>query len=61
MAHILGEEAFRALVLLRVPDAPVPLALAESTKNRAQSATKKSGYYCCSRCSSALWRSAESG
>lgn len=58
-AHILGEEACRALHLLKVPDKKIQRALAEATagmQERLNPYAYKEGIYCCGRCSAALWR-----
>ena len=62
--HVLGEEACRALRLLRVRDATVRGALdratAAMTERLLESAktcrANRRGMYCCARCSPALWR-----
>jgi hypothetical protein len=63
-AHILGEEACRALILLSAPAAGVRKALADASAgmirrlrgsgDRARAA--KTGMYCCGTCSASLWR-----
>jgi len=58
-AHILGEEACRALNILKVPDADVSGALAAATsgiQERIDEHTYETGIYCCGKCSVALWR-----
>jgi len=67
-AHILGEEACRALILLNVKDKPVQMALDRATaglverlkQSRLHGRTAMGqawyGGYCCIRCSCALWR-----
>lgn len=58
-AHILGEEACRALHLLKVPDKKVQRALEEATagmQERLDLYAYKEGIYCCGKCSAALWR-----
>lgn len=71
-AHILGEEACRALILLGVKPAPVRDALEEATAGMARrfraewSREQKAGRpwlgrYCCSKCSVALWRHLAAG
>jgi len=65
--HILGEEALRALVMLRrgrvASDAAVGLALEQASEaiDRRLTAHERRpsglvGHYCCMRCSVALWR-----
>jgi len=58
--HILGEEACRALILLRVPDREVREALEGASRGMAArllaSRDRARGMYCCARCSVALWR-----
>ena len=62
-AHILGEEASRALILLGVGKAEVRTALSHATAGmlarlrESESAGMSSrGFYCCAMCSCALWR-----
>jgi len=59
-AHILGEEACRALILLDVPLAGVRDALARATdgimKRVANVNEPRYGTYCCGKCSVAYWR-----
>jgi hypothetical protein len=58
IAHILGEEACRALVLLGIKDRPVQEALAAAMKDIATFGDPRSrGFFCCATCSMALWRS----
>ena len=67
--HILGEEASRALRLLRVPDRKVMHALEEADDGlmrclaRAAEDPRKAnpGLYCCGKCSVGLWRNLLSG
>ena len=58
-AHILGEEASRALILLKVRSSAVQEALRESTDSmlkRLDYEDRKPGPYCCGICSVSLWR-----
>ena len=61
-AHILGEEAVRALILLDVPDRAVRDALAraqEGMNARLRDSAARGyqlGRYCCGICSAAYWR-----
>jgi hypothetical protein len=58
-AHILGEEACRALVLLDVRESAVKDALrlaTEGMKSRLGPADCAPGMYCCGTCSVAYWR-----
>ena len=58
-AHVLGQEACRALILLDVPAAKVRTALQRASQWQtalAGSADEAQGTYCCGRCSVALWR-----
>ena len=58
-AHVLGEEACRALILLDVPLASVRRALARATEGmmaRLGTQALETGMYCCATCSVALWR-----
>jgi hypothetical protein len=61
-AHVLGEEAMRALILLDVPDRAVQAALArapEGMNARLRDAEARGyavGKYCCGTCSAAFWR-----
>ena len=60
-AHILGEEACRALILLSAPAAGVRKALADASAgmiHRLDSSPRnvKTGTYCCGTCSASLWR-----
>ncbi len=65
MAHILGEEACRALILLNVADSAVRQALgraSESLMARLQECEDpRPGFYCCGRCTVALWRHLAAG
>ncbi|MCC7146622.1 MAG: hypothetical protein IT443_09265 [Phycisphaeraceae bacterium] len=58
-AHILGEEACRALILLNVKDKPIREALEQTTAAfiaavRLRERTKP--IFCCGKCSVAMWR-----
>ena len=59
-AHILGEEACRALILLGTSQVGVQDALERSTEWLrawlAEGQEARTGRYCCCRCSVALWR-----
>ncbi len=67
--HILGEEASRALRLLRVADAAVTSALSRADEGvhgflaRAGHAAREQspGWYCCGKCTVGLWRNLLSG
>ncbi len=67
--HILGEEASRALRLLRVTDAAVKSALERANQGvhgflaRAghDAKNQKPGWYCCGKCTVGLWRNVLSG
>lgn len=54
--HILGEEACRALMLLRPLDADAEAALARSQAWLREPEMTGQGHYCCGICSVALWR-----
>jgi hypothetical protein len=65
--HILGEEACRALRLLRVSEPKIDGALqrasegvhgflARAAKDATDPKRKNPGYYCCGKCSVGLWR-----
>lgn len=71
-AHILGEEACRALILLNVTDKPVQAALDRATAGLVERLKQSRldavamghtwyGGYCCTRCSCALWRHMAAG
>jgi hypothetical protein len=66
-AHILGEEACRALILLDVQDNDVRSALdhaSHSMMDRLKAAEENygfSGFYCCGTCTPSLWRHLASG
>lgn len=57
-AHILGEEAARALLLLgaRGRDRAALDRAVESIFERMSSSSPDAGWYCCAKCSAALWR-----
>lgn len=61
-AHILGEEAVRALILLDVSDRAVKAALARAQEGMnarlrdAEARGHQVGRYCCGICSAAYWR-----
>lgn len=65
MAHILGEEACRALILLDVQGENVRRSLEAASagmmRRLKNSRTPMDGTYCCSRCSVALWRHLAAG
>ena len=65
LAHVLGEEAGRALRLLRAPQATVRDALHRADTSMgerlARSGYPESGRYCCSTCSVAVWRHLAAG
>jgi hypothetical protein len=62
VAHILGEESCRILVLLQVNDQPVQEALNRALQGFARRLTESEqhgyhlGTYCCGTCSVAYWR-----
>ena len=57
-AHIIGEEACRALILLNATGKDVADALSEATAGMLGRLRKeiRPGMYCCGKCSCALWR-----
>lgn len=62
-AHVLGEEACRALILLEISEPTVLSALEEAEagiRERVEASEKRSpnsmGWYCCGTCSVAFWR-----
>lgn len=65
IAHVLGEEACRALILLNVAGAPVRKALdsaSEGIMTRLRVCDDRGpGFYCCGRCTVALWRHLAAG
>src|SRR5678816_299998 len=62
IAHVLGEEACRTLILLGVRTAPVRRTLERATAGiLARLGGNDSGIYCCGRCSAALWRRMAAG
>ena len=59
MAHVLGEEACRALILLDVAGGGVEKALDRATLGMARRLKPRDllrGTYCCGKCTCALWR-----
>jgi len=71
-AHVLGEEASRALILLDVKRASIRDALARATEGmleRLRDAERRErnmgrtwlGQYCCGKCTAALWRHLAAG
>ena len=62
IAHILGEESCRALILLNVTTPAVKEALNRATAGmlgrlrQSENAGKVQGLYCCGKCSAAYWR-----
>lgn len=71
-AHVLGEEACRALILLKAPGKEVRRALAAagdgiaarlagSEQREANAGRPFHGRYCCGKCSVALWRHLAAG
>ncbi len=67
ISHVLGEEACRCLVLLKVPDVRTRDALALATQgmlqrlNQAEAEGYSLGMYCCGTCSVAYWRHLAAG
>ncbi len=61
-AHILGEEACRALILLKAPNPGIQEALARARVGMltrlldAEARGGTRGMYCCGKCSVAMWR-----
>ena len=58
-SHMLGQEACRALILLKAPGAEIRKALKQASQWQqwlAGSRDARSGTYCCGKCSVALWR-----
>lgn len=55
-AHILGQEACRAMILLDSRGAGCRTALAEAEGWMSDLRTMRGGMYCCATCSCALWR-----
>jgi hypothetical protein len=59
-AHVLGEEAARALILLDVDEAAVREALRRATDNITPHLEPldrpRAGFYCCGKCTVAYWR-----
>ncbi len=62
-AHILGEEACRALILLNVKNPQVQQALANATAGMLGRlpGERRIGMYCCGICSVSLWRHLAAG
>jgi len=66
-AHILGEEACRALILLDIQDSDVRSALDHASQgimSRLKSSEDTygiSGFYCCGTCTPSLWRHLAAG
>jgi hypothetical protein len=62
ISHVLGEEACRSLILLKIPDADTKAALAQATNgmlrrlNLSEAEGYNPGMYCCGTCSVAYWR-----
>jgi hypothetical protein len=58
VAHILGEEACRALILLDVSALTVRMALQRASLGMLTrlGESRQKGMYCCGKCSAALWR-----
>jgi hypothetical protein len=60
IGHILGEEASRALILLKSKDTEVQDTLKSATegmlKRIDEYGPKNRGFYCCGICSASLWR-----
>ena len=62
IAHILGEESCRALILLNVTGTDVKEALNRATVGmlgrlrQSENAGRVQGLYCCGKCSAAYWR-----
>jgi len=59
-AHVLGEEACRALILLDVKDAQVQSALRQATEGMLRRLEPldgpRAGFYCCGTCTVSYWR-----
>jgi hypothetical protein len=59
-AHIMGEEACRALILLKPTgkkyDEAIHLASQKMIQNIAESQNRTRGMFCCGKCSVSLWR-----
>ena len=64
-AHILGEEACRALILLDVRTKAIDVALRKSTAGMLgrlnENWDERPGRYCCGACTAALWRHLAAG
>ncbi len=65
IAHVLGEESCRALVLLKATGKGVGAALeragAEMIRRLACGRSRTTGTYCCGKCTAALWRNLVAG
>jgi hypothetical protein len=61
LAHILGEEACRSLLLLKSRRADARSALANATRGMLQRVPKPAGTYCCGKCSVTYWRHLAAG
>jgi hypothetical protein len=60
--HILGEEALRLMLFLGARDAVVRQAIERASASMLNRiAEPDRGYYCCGRCSAALWRAITAG
>ena len=62
-AHILGEEACRAMILLGCNNKSVRQALADATAGMMErlQQERRPGMYCCGTCSCAMWRHLAAG
>jgi len=67
LSHVLGEEACRALILLKVPDRLVEQSLVRASAGMLQRikqgerSRRLAGTYCCGTCSVSLWRHLAAG
>jgi hypothetical protein len=67
ISHVLGEEACRSLILLRVSDTGIRNALRQATLgiqervDQAEAMGYEPGMYCCGTCSVAYWRHVAAG
>ncbi len=67
ISHVLGEEACRCLIVLRVSDPDTKAALAKATSGMMQRLDQSEverqavGMYCCGTCSVAYWRHLAAG
>lgn len=59
IAHILGQEACRAMILLGLPNKARAIATAGMIQRLQQE--KRPGMYCCGQCSCAMWRHLAAG